>query len=63
MERTVEIEGLHPAFVKFIEICRQINFGQIERLQIQNGLPVYAETTEGTIILPGAKITKKHKLV
>ena len=54
---------IHPAFLKFIEICAQINFGDIKCLQIQNGLPVFVETTEGTIVLPGAKITKKQKLV
>lgn len=56
-------QDIHPAFLKFIEICQQINFGQIECLQIQNGIPVFLETTEGTIVLPGAKITKKQKLV
>lgn len=54
---------IHPAFLKFIEICAQINFGTIDRLEIQDGLPVFVETTEGAIILPGAKITKKQKLV
>lgn len=55
--------GIHPAFLRFMEICAQINFGQIERLQIQDGVPVFIETTEGSIILPGAKITKKVKLI
>lgn len=54
---------VHPAFLQFIEICTQINFGQIEKLQIQDGVPVLIETTEGAIILPGAKITKRTKLV
>ena len=62
MEPTV-VNDIHPAFLKFMEICAQINFGRIECLQIQNGLPVYVETTEGTITLPGAKIIKKQKLV
>jgi len=62
MESNV-VKDIHPAFLKFIEICAQINFGQIECLQIQNGIPVFVETTEGTIVLPGAKITRKQKLV
>ena len=57
----VKVE-IHPAFVTFAEICAKIDFGQIESLQIQNGIPVFVETTEG-FILPGAKITKKQKLV
>ncbi len=62
-EVSVELENeIHPAFLKFIEICAQINFGKIECLQIQNGLPVFVETSEGIITLPGAKIIKKHKL-
>lgn len=55
--------NIHPAFLKFMEICAEINFGRIECLQIQNGLPVYIETAEGIITLPRAKIIKKQKLV
>lgn len=62
MESTAENE-IHPAFQRFIEICAEINFGRIECLQIQDGLPVYVETTEGTITLPEAKIIRKQKLV
>lgn len=54
---------IHPAFLKFIKICASINHGTIKCLQIANGLPVFVETAEGTIVLPGAKITKKRKLV
>lgn len=53
---------VHPVFLKFIEVCAYISFGQIENLQIQDGLPVLAETTEGIIRLPGAKIIRKTKL-
>lgn len=62
MDRLIRVE-IHPAFLKFIEICAELGFATIERLEIQNGLPVFIETTEGAIILPGAKITKKQKLV
>ena len=54
---------IHPAFLKFIEICAQINFGVIERLQIQNGIPVFVEVTRDNVILLGAKVTEKIKLV
>lgn len=61
MDSLVKVE-IHPAFVTFAEICARINFGKIDCLQIQNGLPVFVETTKG-FILPEAKITKKEKLV
>ncbi len=54
---------IHPAFLRFAEICAEIGFGQIDCLKIENGLPVFVETTKGSIILPGARITKKTKLV
>ncbi len=62
MAELVEVK-IHIAFLKFMAICAQINFGTIDRLKIQDGLPVFVETTEGVIILPGATITKKQKLV
>ena len=36
---------LHPAWVAFIKYCERLNHGQIERLKIQDGLPVLAEVT------------------
>lgn len=54
---------IHSAFLKFIEICAEIKYGTIERLQIQDGIPVIIETKLGTIVLPEATITKKTKLV
>ena len=32
---------IHPAFVKLIEICRQMKFGTIKELKIQDGVPVF----------------------
>ena len=40
MESTVEL-NVHPAFLKFIEICNKINFGVIKELKVQNGIPVF----------------------
>jgi hypothetical protein len=40
------IEGrLHPAWVAFIGHCRELGFGEISQLKIQDGLPVMAEET------------------
>ncbi len=37
--------GIHPAWREFILYCRELRFGEIERLSIQDGLPVLAEVT------------------
>jgi hypothetical protein len=34
---------LHPAWRAFIRYCRELRHGEIERLSIQDGLPVLAE--------------------
>lgn len=36
---------LHPAWVAFIQYCQRLSHGEIERLKIQDGLPVLAEVT------------------
>ena len=45
------IGDLHPAWQAFMELCRNLGHGEIERLKIQDGLPVFAE-----------KISEKIKL-
>jgi hypothetical protein len=37
--------ALPPAWREFIRYCRELRHGEIERLSIQDGLPVLAETT------------------
>ncbi|WP_321477757.1 hypothetical protein [uncultured Paludibaculum sp.] len=37
--------SLPPAWIDFIRYCQEMRFGEIERLSIQDGLPVLAETT------------------
>ena len=34
---------LHPAWRAFINYCAEVSHGEIERLKIQDGLPVLAE--------------------
>ena len=53
-------EPLHPAFHRLAEICRRIDFGVIEELRIQDGLPVFLEVEVGTAL--AAKVKQKHKL-
>ena len=35
--------GLHPAWRAFLTYCAEMGHGEIERLKIQDGLPVLAE--------------------
>ncbi len=39
-------DPLHPAWRAFIRYCHDLSHGEIERLSIQDGLPVLAETTK-----------------
>jgi hypothetical protein len=43
--RKTEFDGLHPAWRAFIRYCAELRHGEIERLCIQDGLPVLAEST------------------
>ena len=38
-------DGLHPAWAAFLRFCSELQHGEIERLKIQDGLPVLAEVT------------------
>jgi len=40
-----EINSLHPSWSAFIRFCSDLKHGEIERLSIQDGLPVLATTT------------------
>jgi hypothetical protein len=40
-----EIYNLHPSWGAFIRFCSDLKHGEIERLSIQDGLPVLATTT------------------
>lgn len=35
--------ALHPAWAALIRHCQEMGFGEIERLKIQDGVPVMAE--------------------
>lgn len=35
---------IHPSWLALIEFCRELGYGELERLSIQDGLPVVAET-------------------
>lgn len=43
---TGPVEVLHPAWRDFVRYCLELRHGEIERLSIQDGLPVLAEVTK-----------------
>ncbi len=44
VENMNEYDRLHPAWRTFIRYCLQLKHGEIERLCIQDGVPVLAES-------------------
>lgn len=38
--------NLHPVWQGFLRFCQELQFGEIERLKIQDGLPILAEVTK-----------------
>jgi hypothetical protein len=40
-EQNMHAMKLHPAEVKLIQVIRAIQFGEIEGLKIEDGLPAY----------------------
>jgi len=40
---------LHENWCDFISLCEKLDFGEIENLKIQNGLPVVAEVVKKKI--------------
>jgi hypothetical protein len=49
-KRAAELDAaLHPAWRAFLRFCAELKYGEIERLSIQNGLPVLAEMTKKKI--------------
>jgi len=50
---TPPAQALHPAWREFIRFCLELRFGEIERLSIQDGLPVLAEVTKRKVKFGG----------
>ena len=47
--RDSEPESLHPAWLAFVRYCQQMGHGEIERLKIQDGIPVLVEVSRHKI--------------
>lgn len=39
------VGGVHPAWVRLMEYCAELGHGEIDKLKIQDGLPMAAEVT------------------
>ncbi len=44
-------DQLHPGWQALIRLCRELGHGEIERIRIQDGLPVLVEVTRQKIKL------------
>ena len=40
-----EVLSVHPSWLKLIRYCAELGHGEIEKLRIQDGLPMGAEVT------------------
>ena len=45
-ESTLADDKLHPAWLALIRYCAELQHGEIERLKIQDGLPMLAEAVK-----------------
>ena len=48
-ESTTSEMCLHPAWIAFIRYCQQLEHGDIEKLKIQDGIPVLVEVSRKKI--------------
>jgi len=48
-EGTKSESCLHPAWIAFIRYCQQMQHGEIEKLKIQDGIPVLVEVSRQKI--------------
>jgi hypothetical protein len=46
-------DSLHPAWRAFLQFCGELQHGEIERLKIQDGLPVLAEVVKKKVKFSG----------
>ena len=44
-------DKLHPGWLALIRLCKDLNHGEIERIRIQDGLPVLVEVIRQKIKL------------
>lgn len=57
---TSKLIRVHPIWYSFIKYCEEIQNGEIERLKVQNGLPIIAEEVKRKIKF--VKIERKESV-
>ena len=50
-EAMTRANELHPGWLALIRLCKELGHGEIERIRIQDGLPVLVEVTRQKIKL------------
>ena len=50
-EAMIRADELHPGWQALIRLCKDLGHGEIERIRIQDGLPVLVEVTRQKIKL------------
>ena len=45
------LQALPPGWRQFVELCRQLRYGELERVAIQDGVPVMVELTRQKVRL------------
>jgi hypothetical protein len=48
-----ELTYIHPAWYSFIKYCQTLRFGEIDKIKIQDGLPMIAEEVKKKIKFTG----------
>jgi hypothetical protein len=43
--KTRTCNGVHPSWLRLMRYCAELSYGEIEKLKIQDGLPIAAEVT------------------
>ncbi len=51
---------VHPAWYAFIKFCQELRYGEIERLKIQDGLPMTAEEVKKKIKFIAQQVEGKN---
>lgn len=48
-----ELTYIHPAWYSFIKYCQTLRYGEIDKIKIQDGLPMIAEEVKKKIKFTG----------
>ncbi|NIM90877.1 MAG: hypothetical protein GTO17_08010 [Candidatus Aminicenantes bacterium] len=52
---------IHPCWFTFIKYCEDLKYGEIDKLKIQDGLPLLAEETKKKVKFSGGDIENNSR--